>query len=288
MFAVFKIAEKDWVRVLNGFVYYVSLPAVIITSFWQINLLDPAVGKLVAQNSLVLIIFSAAILLLLAFLKISPRLKAEFFMVTVVGNTIYMGIPIAGQAFGAGGASLVVAAASVQIVLGIVFGILGVEFFVVKSKKLSNYISDFVNNPLMISLGIGIILSLLGLRGPLVTPAQKSLAMLGATASPAALFALGGFMRGKFEHRHLKLAFLASLVKLLAFPIVIYFLVRFFAGTASPAASVSALMASMPAAVTTFVIAEKYNLDKSFVANAILISTVLSLFSISFFLAVFV
>ena len=44
--------------------------------------------------------------------------------------------------------------------------------------------------------------------------------------------------------------------------------------------------AAMPVAVTTFVLAERFKLDESYVANVILISTVLSVLTLGMFLVV--
>jgi predicted permease len=48
---------------------------------------------------------------------------------------------------------------------------------------------------------------------------------------------------------------------------------------------ISALLSGMPAAATTFVIAEKFKLDKTFVADVMLFTTAFSLITLSLLLA---
>jgi hypothetical protein len=103
--------------------------------------------------------------------------------------------------------------------------------------------------------------------------------MLGLTASPVALFTLGGFLYGRFLKENLNLVILASFLKMIAFPVMIflgsYYLLNFYA---LPAADLKVLilLSSMPVAVTTFVIAERFNLNRALVGNSILISTIFS------------
>jgi predicted permease len=54
-----------------------------------------------------------------------------------------------------------------------------------------------------------------------------------------------------------------------------YYLINFYAISAADL-RVLILLSSMPVAVTTFVIAERFNLDKALVGNTILVSTILS------------
>ena len=108
--------------------------------------------------------------------------------------------------------------------------------------------------------------------------------MLGSAASPIALFILGGFLYGKFMKKNLGLVALSSFLKIAAFPLfVTAFLFAFKIG--DPKAAV--LMASMPVAVTTFVISEKFKLDSALVGNAVLLSTALSFLAVPIAISLF-
>jgi predicted permease len=280
----FKVLQPDWVHVLNGFAYYVSLPAIILVSFWQIDWRSAQVLTLVGTNVLAIVVFSALLLIALSYAKISAKLKAALFMTALTGNTVYMGFPLVGGAFSAQYFSGIVGAATGHLVLGIVFSVLAAEFFVVKSKNISKYFKDFFTNPLMMALILGIILSLLNIKVSDANIIQKTLTMLAVTASPVALFALGAFMHGKFLKHHASLAGIAVILKLIAFPIIILVVFKLLNLAVIPNNTISALVASMPTAVTAFVIAEKYKLDESYVTNVILLGTAASLVTISVWL----
>ncbi len=103
--------------------------------------------------------------------------------------------------------------------------------------------------------------------------------MLAATASPVALFALGSFLKGHKLKKHKTVIFAGLVVKLILLPIIAYIALR-LTSLQPPYSQIFLLMAGMPTAVTAFVIAEKYSLDRTVVAGAMLATTVLSVVSV--------
>lgn len=287
-FRKIKICTDEWVHVLNQFVYYVSLPAIISVSFWQINVREPMFWSIVGANTGAVLAYA---LVLFCVLEILPwkrgNLKAAAFMVGIVGNTVYIGFPLLADAFGKTLLPYSIAAATVHLVLGLILSILAVEFWVIKSKRASAYIVDFFKNPFFTSLAVGVFLSLINFKGPVADMIQKPIFMLGATASPLALFALGGFLHSKFVPHYLSRSVVLTVVKLAVFPALVWFFVRLL-GLGADFTAISVIVASMPSAVTAFVIAEKYHLDNELVANTILLSTAVSVLTISLFLLKFI
>ncbi|MBI3638376.1 AEC family transporter [Candidatus Wolfebacteria bacterium] len=131
-----------------------------------------------------------------------------------------------------------------------------------------------MQNPLVISSLAGILISFLGFNQPIFLGIKKSVAMLGATASPIALFTLGAFLYGRFLKKNLAAVALSSILKMIVFPVFIFIASFYFLKTKD--VKVFSLLGSMPVAVTTFVIAEKYNLNETLIGNAIILSTILS------------
>ena len=96
----FKIVTDDWVHILNVFAYYVSLPALIVASFWEINFLSKESWNIIFLSLLTLGLFSLAVFILLHFIQINKNLKTAIFLTATVGNTIYMGFPLVELGFG--------------------------------------------------------------------------------------------------------------------------------------------------------------------------------------------
>ncbi len=282
-----ELCTDEWVNVLNKFVYYVSLPAVIIISFWDISWRSSEIWISIGWNALAYLAFATLVFLSLNSLKhLSGTTKSAMFMVSLVGNTVYLGFPILIHALGNGKAPYVIAAGTAHLVLGLVLSILAVDFWVVKSKKFSLYADDLIKNPFMLSVVTGIILSLIGIKGGWFNVIHTPIALLGSTATPLALFTLGGFLHGKFLRQHVGRSLLWTGIKILVFPLFLWLFMNLLPAGENNV-QVAVLTGTMPVAVTCFVIAKKFRLEEDFVTNVILMSTAISVVTISVFLTVF-
>jgi len=269
----FGIAKNNWISILNNFAYYIALPALIVASFWEIDFFDSQSFKIIFLSLLTMILFSVLVFITLLFLKIDKKLKATIFLSATVGNTVYMGFPLVDLSFGQTYFTKGVLAGVVYLIIPLLVSIFIIRYWR-DNDNLLRQLADFLKNPLMLSVFVGIILSFFNLNYSLIGGLKKSLIMLGATASPVALFTLGEFLYGRFLNKEISWALLISVFKILVFPLVIFLTFLFIAK--SKDFEILTLLSSMPVAVTTFVIAEKFNLNKELVGNSLFISTILS------------
>jgi hypothetical protein len=276
-----KVLSDNNIHVLNLLVYYVSLPAIIFISFYNLDWTSVTNLKILGFNLVLLAVISMLTLILLSFTNLKPIYKAAIFSASIVGNTVYIGFPLAQKAFDANLYNNFLIAATPQLVFGIVISVLVYEFYVLKSKNFKTYFFDFAKNPLIISLFLGIIFSLMQIKGELVKTLFSPIQMFAATASPIALLALGGFLRGKYDHSDFINSMFVSVVKLVLFPLVLFLLAKQFLSYPSEP---SILSAAMPTAATVFVIAEKYNVVPKFIASTLFLTTIISIFSVSIIL----
>lgn len=270
------IVKNEWIKILNNFVYYVSLPALIFLSFYQIHWTQEAIITL-GFHLVFLTVLSVVIFLFLSILKISPKMKASYFMLLTLTNSIYMGFPII-QSFTSRQLSEIALIPTFYLVFGMIASIIAIEIWVEKTGKLHSYIDDLLKNPLLLSLFAGIVVSLL-LGGKDFQILSSPLAMIASTASPLALLTLGAFMHGRFEKKHIIGIFTASVFKLVGFP-VITFIVGTGLGFGGEALTIAVLSSAMPLAVTSFVLSEKYNLEPKLISVGIIISTLFSIVTI--------
>ena len=273
----YKIVSDEWVHILNQFAYYVSLPALIINSFWEINFLARESLNLIFLNLSIIILLSLTIFVFLSFLKINKNLKTTIFLSATVGNTIYMGFPLVEMGFGKEYLPAAAIVGTIYLIVPLLITIFLIKHWHCRENCLSEELGGFFKNPLIISVFIGVALSflkILSMDNFLIFAVKKSISMLGATASPIALFTLGAFLYGRFLKKDLGLVFLVSLLKIAILPLFI------IAGSLilfrTDSLKIIVLLSSMPVAATTFVIAEKFNLNKELVGNSILVSTIVS------------
>jgi hypothetical protein len=281
-FKKIRIADDNWINVLNGFAYYLALPALIITSFWGVDFFEGDYLKLIASSAAAITIFALFVFILLNFLKLHNKTKASIFLAAIVGNTVYMGFPVIELSLGK--SSISAGSGVIYLILPLLISIFAVTYWLGKETSLKSQILDFIKNPLVISFVIAICLSFIKIDGMIFSGLRTSLLMLGATASPLALFVLGSFLYGKFLKRDIGLVLFSSFLKLVIFPLAMFgaysvIIARFFNNTIDlNSFDPAIILASMPVAVTTFLIAQKFNLDKDLVANSIIISTITSFF----------
>jgi malonate transporter and related proteins len=143
---------------------------------------------------------------------------------------------------------------------------------------------SLLRNPLLVAPVLGALVPASGLAVP--DSAEVFLKLLGGAASPCALVALGLFL-AEPRPRQGGRATTALLVgfKLLLHPVLTFVLVTLVFPLPSILAHTAVLLSALPTGTGPFMLAEFYRREADATASAILVSTVLSLFSVSAYLA---
>jgi hypothetical protein len=280
LFRKYRIVDEIWVHILNRFAYYVSLPALIISSFWNIDFTSSQYLELAKWSALIIALVMAITFAVLSMLKMSYRTKAAMFLVICTGNSIYMGFPIISNAFGQGALAAGSLVAVIFLILPILASIFVIRLWANAHRSLGSQVMEFFKNPMTISAAAGVVFSFIPKEIIGMDLLYKTITMLGATASPVALFALGSFLYKRLLKRNMASVFSASLIKVFGLPLFVFILAPYF--MSQDIKGLLIVLGAMPTAVTTFVISEKFSLDDTLVGNALLVSTVLSFFAIPF------
>lgn len=272
--------DKDkWIEVLNKYGLYIGFPAIIISSL--IKLKDNFnFGFIVVIANLIILLISIAIILLITKLsKVDRDTRNAYIICGFFGNVAYLGFPFISSLFpNSDGLISVIIAVYIFIVFTVGVSILDIS----RNNKSINFLvllQNLLKNPLLLSVFIGIAIVALGITIPPVL--QKPIEMLSASGSPIVLLSLGIFISRKIQfNKNLLHATIISIYKLIALPIFFLLILQFFQLSKNEV-SISVIEAAMPLAITPFALAEIYPLDKEIVAMSIIISTVLSLFSLA-------
>lgn len=273
----YKIAKTEWVKKLNLFVYYFSLPALIISLFWKIEFTKSTLGFL-GFHSLLIIFSSIFLIFILSLFNIHSKTKVAVVLGAMVGNTMYMGYPILSATYPSFPIEVSMGAGAIQLVVGLLVSLFLIEFFILKTKKIFIYFIDFIKNPLVLSVIVGIALNLI-FDNKTNNIVLSMISIIGETASPLALFTLGVFMHSDFSKQNLFLGSFAVMTKLVLLPIFV-FLASLLLGYDKDFVQISVLISAMPTAITSFVLAQKYDLEEQLATDIILVSTILSIVSI--------
>ena len=202
-----------------------------------------------------------------------------------IGNVGFLGIPMLAMLMGPEAVLWVMLVLAIdQLVFGslIVILIVGsrdgrMSFGVFKTVGMG-----LIKNPMIMAMVAGLLCSSSGWALPV--PATEFFDILGAAATPGALFAIGASLASKSAERHSVAGWLAfcklvlhpgavAVAALLIFPVAPY-----------PAAVLIAATA-LPVAGNIFILASHYNVAPTQVSASILVSTVASVVTVSLVIA---
>lgn len=145
-----------------------------------------------------------------------------------------------------------------------------------------NAIKGLIGNPLILALLAGLTFNLSDLAVPKFLDAMA--VALGAAAAPCALFAMGGTLR---QHRisgnRMEVSSLVS-IKLLLHPLLVWALGTWVFTMASLWTRVAVVIAALPAGVTTYLFAQRYQVGIATAISTVFLSTLLSVLSLSLLL----
>lgn len=268
---------------LNGFVYWVALPALFVQGLAKAPLeriLDLSlVGAFLGGIAYV---FVMAFVVARIFFPGRLGALALHALTAAFPNSGYMGIPLFFLAFGEQ-AALPVIVANVAQLLSVLF----VALFLIEldggsghlGRRLSKIFVNLLINPFMLAtaLGLGLNASGVGLSGPF----DVFIRTLAAAASPCALFALGLFMVGKPIREGLAEVSWLTFAKLILHPAIAWLIADRLFGLPPETVRALVLIAALPTGALVFVVAQRYNVYVQRGSAAVLVSTIVSVFTIS-------
>ena len=194
---------------------------------------------------------------------------------SIIGNVGFLGIPMLAVLLGPGSVPTVILVLAVDL---IVFGSLVVLLVTAgqggaPGLALAGRLGlGLLRNPMIVSIAAGILWGGLGL--PIPGPMADTLTILGAAATPGALFAIGASLAQRSAERILVPVWL-SLAKVILHPLAVAVAATLL-GARGPAVGVMIACAALPVAGNVFILAEHYGVAKARMSSAILISTALS------------
>ncbi|MCG3269414.1 AEC family transporter [Yoonia sp. I 8.24] len=270
---------------LSKFVFYFALSAMLFRFSANLALDD------VLDWPFVLAYFSATMVVYLiatfaALRRGVPMTEAAVeAQCAVVGNVGFLGIPMLVLLLGEAAIGPVMMVLVVDlIVFGslIVILITGARDGRVSPRVLGAVGLGLLKNPMIVSISLGVLASANHLSVPV--PVNDFLTLLGAAATPGALFVIGASLASKSAER-LAVAGWLSFCKLILHPLAVAIAAFYIFGIAPYAAGVMIAAASLPVAGNVYILAQHYGVAPARVSATILISTVASVVTVSLVIA---
>ncbi|WP_300516358.1 AEC family transporter [Aliiroseovarius sp.] len=199
----------------------------------------------------------------------------------VVGNVGFLGIPMLAMLMGE------TAVGPVMMVLAVDLIVFGSLIVIIISAKRDGRLSPGVlisvgrgllGNPMIVSIVLGFAWS--ASRLPIPAPMNDFLGILGAAATPGALFAIGASLADKSAER-MAVAGWLSMAKLVLHPAAVAGTALLVFPVAPYSATVMIAAAALPVAGNVFILAQHYGVAPHRASAAILLSTVASILTVS-------
>jgi len=201
-------------------------------------------------------------------------------------NTVLIGIPVIQRAYGQGAMPTVFSIIAFHAPTLITLGMLTMELVrrdgAPIGKALGTALQRMVQNPLLWGVLLGVIGNRLGVKLP--EPGTAFLTMMSAAVLPVSLFGLGGALNEYRISESWLQASVNSVFKLMIHPTIAYVLMVPVLHVPVEMARYAVLLAAMPAGINVYVFATYYDRAVNVAANVVLISTIASVATITFWL----
>jgi hypothetical protein len=284
-----RLFPSDGTRALVGFVNNFATPCLlcqamltsdfsqtfnwlIILPFYAGSLFSLLCGALIARN-----VF-----------KQRPGESVSSGFSAMFTNTVLVGIPVISRAYGQGALPTVFSIIAFHAPVLITLGMLVMELVRRDSEPLGKtFITAglrIVQNPLLWGVVVGALGNRFGVKVP--EPGMAFLTMMSAAVLPASLFGLGGALNEYKISESWVQASINSLFKLMIHPAIAYVLMVWVLHVPMETARYGILLAAMPAGINVYVFATYYDRAVNVAANVVLISTIASIATITFWLYV--
>lgn len=280
-----KLLDESFIYQTNQLVYMVFLPLLLFYKIGKADFFSFFNARLVIGSSLVILLGFLVSYAYGLVRRYPPPVLGSFSQGSFRGNLAYVGLAICLNAYGEDGLT------SAGVLMGFLVPVLNLFAILAlllphkrqQGEQKTSWLSQLALNPLIIASFLGIAWSYWNLPIPVVL--DRSLGIMTGLALPMALLAIGGSFSLRRLKGDLKIAGLASMIKLLLLPLLVCALLVPL-GVSGDDLGIGILMAGTPAATATYIMAHQMKGDAELAGSIVMLSTLCSAFSYTMLLLV--
>lgn len=235
-----------------------------------------------------LIVFLVGNVIASRWFKLNVEGKTIFGIAGVFSNNVQLGVPLAVELLGLEAMPSVTLIFSINTFLMWTFATVVIELSRAQNasvlKTIIEGIVRTVKNPIVAAVILGGIWAMTGLNMPI--PLSKGIDLLANAASPVALFSVGiGLTQYSIKSDLIKSGTI-TVLKLVLQPVIVFSLC-FLLNLGPEETKAACLMACLPVGVNVYIMAQEFGALQSSAANALLITTFLSMITLPMTLTLF-
>ncbi len=269
-----RLFDERTAEALAAYVFWIGFPTLLIDALSTAPKLSPAFAASLAAYAACALAVLAASLLLGRLLRWPERSRAGAALAASVGNTAFLGLPLAVALMGPAARAPAAGFVAVDFIVVLSLG----TFAVARAggRTATRAAAAVARNPVLVGAAIGLILAITHTTLPPLV--ARPLSALAATGSPVALVALGAVLgqprRGLRRIVEAPVLW-ASLAKLLVLPTLVYAATT-LAGATHDIRGIAVLLAACPTAVNVFIQTRTYAVYADGAARVVTITTAAS------------
>lgn len=289
--AGFIAGHRRWIRAdavkdLSNLVFLLLAPALVFRSMSAVHVETLSLRPVAAYFIAAYLIFAGALVV-----KGFTRSGAVIAMSATYSNTVMIGIPLIGLAYGDAGMVTLLTLVSLHALVLLTTATIVVELAVAREEAASgegqprhllatvgHAIKSAVLNPVPLPILFGLAFAQTGWTIPAVI--DKPLQLLGASFAPVALVMVGVTLAYTRVGHHFKGALLVATAKNLVHPLLVAG-IGWALGVSGLPLTVMIVAASLPMGANAFLFAQRYNTEEDLVTSSVVVSTGLALLTVS-------
>jgi predicted permease len=264
--------------------YWIGIPCLLLNQIASAKAHLEGAWKVFAVMMVASVVVAALAAMVAYALRLATDRRKTFIHTSFHCNTAFVGLPVIIYALGSGPSSgslleLASMALAPTVPLINIMSVLILNGY--DPSKRGNFLALFgrkiVLNPLVLACLLGLLISALGLALPVAL--ARGLDSLGKMAMPLALLSIGASLNFARVRDNLALAGVAAVLNVMVLPLIGLGLCRLW-GLSGAETLIALLFLACPTATSTYVYAQQLKGDPLFASNVIVLSTVLSAFSL--------
>jgi len=268
------VADED-VRRFTDFTFRVFVPAQLFLAMARTDFGTLQAGVPTAYFGAALALFGAVVAI--RWRSVPPVRAAVEGLAASFSNTVMIGIPLVTLGWGERALAMLLSIVALHSLLLLTTATFVFEIAAATGSPLvavGRALRTSVLHPVILPIIAGAAWSALG--PPLPGPAESTLGLLAAAASPLCLVLLGASLGRDGLRTGLRPALALSALKLVVFPLVAAAVGRYVLGLEPLALTVVILTATLPIGANVFLFAQRYRSDTAPIAAAVVWSTLLA------------
>lgn len=272
-----KFPSTDFWPMADKFTYYVLMPSLLVYKLSSANINLQITLNLVITALLSIVIIFFTLIVLNYFIKFESKAFTSIMQGGIRFNS-YVFLAFVDSVYGDKG--LVLAAIVMAFVIPFI-NVLCISTFALYTRKgnfsFKAFFKTIIKNPLILACVLGGLVNGLDISVPLVL--MKSIGILSNSALPIGLLSVGVGLEFKYLKSTKSELIVATFIKLLYFPLVIYGVGLMF-GLSSMMLSIAVIFGAMPTAVSGYILARELGGDVTLMASIITIQTLFCMMSL--------